>query len=62
MGSLRDILSRSGERDNLLTIVVCALLVLLITAIGFGVANIDYDFQSVQEAARTGSPHAGGSP
>ena len=61
MRSLKDILSRSGERDNLLTVLICALLVLLITAIGFGVANIDYDFQSVQETAGGSSPQAGGS-
>ena len=55
-------LGRSGERDNLTTVLMCVLLVLLITAIGFGVANIDDDFQSVQEAASNGGPRGGSGP
>ena len=62
MRSLRSILDRSGERDNLRTVLLCAFLVLAITAIGFGVANINYDFQSVQEGAGAGSPQAGAAP
>ena len=62
MGSLRSILSRTGERENLRTIIWCALLVLLITIIGFGVASIKYDFQSVQEALDGGSPQVGNAP
>lgn len=62
MGFLRGILNRSGERDNLRTVAICALLVLLITAVGFGLANIDFAFQSVQEAAGGGSAQVGASP
>ena len=51
---LTTILRAEGERSNLTDIAICLVAIILITALGFGIANLDFRFRN--SAANTSNP------
>lgn len=52
--SLKSIL-RGQERSNVQNLVICLVLIIILVAIGFGVANIDFAFRGASESSEQSS-------